>query len=171
MNVRHLGEKLIIRKADPEDAPRMLKLWQDLGEWIQKQGIDQWRPDRFSIEEIHGFFRDGADLYVAEVEDDLVGTYLILWSDPLIWGELNNTDSGYIHRLAVDRRYRGQNVGHVLLRSAEERIAERGKDTARLDCKADNPKLNRYYRENGYQLVKRLDAEGWSANLYEKRLY
>lgn len=161
---------MIIRKAVPDDAPRMLELWKRLGEWLRERGIDMWRPERFSLDEIQAFFKDGADLYLAEMDGSLAGTYVIMWSDPSIWGESDSTAAGYIHRLAVDRRYRGRGIGSRLLRDAEDRIRQNGKTVARLDCMADNERLNRYYRDHGYQFVRRVDAGSWSANLYEKRL-
>lgn len=170
MMQRDAFEDLVIRKAAPEDARRILELWQGLGTWLQSEGIDQWRPDLFSLDEILGYLADGSELMLAVRHDDLAGTYLIMWSDPSVWGELDEADAGYIHRLAVSRTYRGLKLGRVLLQHAEARIKQNGKKTARLDCMADNERLNRYYRDCGYAFVKRREMGSWSANLYEKTL-
>lgn len=170
MKRRRKRKQLIIRKAVPGDAARILDLWKRLGEWLQAEGIDQWRPERLTLEEIRTFFDEGAEIYLAEMDGDLVGTYLIVWFDPSIWGEWDHAGAGYIHRLAVDRRYQGLGIGLRLLRDAEDRIRQNGKTTARLDCMADNERLNQYYRDSGYRFVGRKDHGHWSANLYEKEL-
>ncbi|GAA0133994.1 hypothetical protein YSY43_08340 [Paenibacillus sp. YSY-4.3] len=99
----------------------------------------------------------------------MVGTYILTWSDPFIWQELDNAESGYIHRFAVHREYRGLDIGKYLLESAEQQIRLKGKSWIRLDCMAENPRLNQYYRDYGFQYIRRIDGEGWSANLYEKQ--
>jgi len=160
---------LRIRGASREDAPAILHLWQESARWLLSKGIRQWNPDWFKLEQIMEFMDQGAEIYLAEQDREVVGTYLLVWSDPKIWGELDNSDSGYIHRFAVNRNYVGQGIGGKLIESAEEQIRRKGKSIARLDCMAANDRLNQYYRDLGFTFVRRLDREGWSANLYEKR--
>ena len=163
-----LDRKLRIRPASAGDARQVLALWLDAAEWLQAKGIDQWHPSRFSLDVAASAIRD-SHVYLAERGDEAVGTYLIAWSDPYIWKELDDGEAGYIHRLAVRRDCKGMGLGRLLLAHAERQIAGRGKRFVRLDCMADNERLNRYYRDAGYVFVRRFDGEGWSANLYEKR--
>ncbi|NBC69532.1 GNAT family N-acetyltransferase [Paenibacillus sacheonensis] len=137
--------------------------------WLNAKGIFQWRPEYFHLDQVTEFMADGAHVYLAYWNDAVVGTYTITWSDPLIWKELDSPDAGYIHRFAVHRDYEGQGLGGHLLHAAEEQIRQEGKTLVRLDCMADNARLNQYYREMGYAYIRRLDAADWSASLYEKR--
>ena len=162
--------KLSIRLASIEEAPVVLNLWKGSAEWLQTINIDQWKPEEFNIEHVLKFMNDGSNVYVATIENEIVGTYLITWQDPFIWKELDNSESGYIHKLAVNRNFKGKGIGLELLRSAEEQIRSKGKRYVRLDCMADNTRLNQYYRDAGFIFVRRLDLEDWSANLYEKTL-
>jgi ribosomal protein S18 acetylase RimI-like enzyme len=160
---------LLIRSASLADAPIVLNLWQSSAKWLQSRGIDQWNPEKFTLESVLEFLKNGSDVYLAEINNEFVGTYLITWTDPFIWRELDNSESGYIHRLAVNRQFIGKGIGLKLLRSAEEQIRIKGKKYIRLDCMADNKRLNQYYRDSGYQYIRRIDGEGWSAHLYEKK--
>jgi len=162
------GQSLVIRKASVMDASAILILWQDAAKWLQAKGIDQWNPEGFTLERVIKYMNNGSDIYLAQLIDEYVGTFTITWKDPFIWGELDNSESGYIHKLAVDRKFKGLGIGHKLLRLAEDEIRKKGKKFIRLDCMADNIKLNQYYRDYGYQYIDRTDGEGWSANLYEK---
>jgi len=159
---------LRIRRAGVEDAPAVLALWLNAAEWLQAKGIDQWNPAHFSLDGADAAIRD-SEVWLAELGDEPAGTYLLAWTDPFIWGELDNGDSGYIHKLAVRRDLKGRGLGLLLLRHAEEQIAGRGKRFIRLDCMAGNERLNRYYLDAGYAFVRRYDGNGWSANLYEKK--
>ena len=164
----HADMRLLIRRAAIDDAPILLSLWLDAAEWLQAKGIDQWHPSRFSLDGAIAAIRD-AEVYIAELGREAVGTYLIMWSDPVIWRELDDGEAGYIHKLAVRRDCKGRGLVLKLLRDAERRIAGRGKRLIRLDCMADNERLNRYYLDAGYAFVRRHVDDGWSANLYEKR--
>jgi ribosomal protein S18 acetylase RimI-like enzyme len=160
---------LTIRIASLDEVPIVLDLWKSSGKWLQSEGIDQWNPDRFTLEDVLSYFNNGSIIYLAELDNEIVGTYLITWSDPFIWKELDNTEAGYIHRLAVYRRFKGTGIGLMLLKSAEKQIKLKGKNFIRLDCMADNVRLNQYYRDAGYEYIRRVDGIGWSANLYEKK--
>jgi len=162
--------EISIRLASIDDAPSILQLWQGSAIWLQSKGIEQWNPDRFRLESVIRILNDGSDVYLAEKNGQIAGTYFLTWSDPFLWAELDDSDSGYIHRLAVHRMFKGEGNGAVLLKFAEEHIRANGKTKARLDCMADNPRLNQYYRDLGFRFIGRVDREGWSANLYEKHL-
>jgi len=163
-----MENQLSIRPALIEEAPIVLSLWQMSAIWLNSKSIYQWRPENFHLEQVIGFMSNGSDVYLAESNNEIVGTYMIMWSDPSIWEELDNDESGYIHKFAVNRDHKGRGIGNYLLKSAEEQIKQKGKSLIRLDCMADNKRLNQYYVDYGFNFVKRADREGWSANLYEK---
>lgn len=161
--------ELMIRLALPKEAPIILNLWQESARWLNSKEIYQWRPEYFNSEQVIEFMNDGSEVYLAEMNNQVVGTYTLTWSDPLIWKELDNPDSGYIHRFAVNRDFKGQNIGLLLLKSAEENIRHKGKTLIRLDCMADNLRLNQYYKDYGFQYIRRVELGSWSASLYEKQ--
>jgi ribosomal protein S18 acetylase RimI-like enzyme len=166
--VKQLENNLLIRRARFEEASSILSLWQMSARWLNSKGIYQWRPEYFNLEKVNKFMNDGFDVYLAELDNEIVGTYIITWSDPLIWEELDNLNAGYIHKFAVHREFQGLGIGSFLLKSAEEQIKAKGKTLIRLDCMADNLRLNQYYMDHGFNYIRRINGDGWSANLYEK---
>ncbi|WP_422657571.1 GNAT family N-acetyltransferase [Paenibacillus sp. EC2-1] len=167
--MERLETDLNIRPALLDEAAVVLELWQKSAKWLNSKGIYQWRPEYFDLGQVQEFMTNGSNVYLAELDNEIVGTYVITWSDPLIWKELDSLDAGYIHRFAVNRDYQGQGIGRVLLRSTEIHIKQNGKTLIRLDCMADNSRLNQYYTDFGFEYIRRIDGQGWSANLYEKR--
>lgn len=77
------------------------------------KGSTKWRPEYFNLEQVLEFMNDGSDVYLAEWNNEIVGTYILTWSDPFIWQELDNLESGYIHRFAVNRKYRIRRIDGV----------------------------------------------------------
>lgn len=155
--------------AAESDTEAVLALWKDAANWLRRRGIHQWRPEMFEPDEISNWRESGAELVVArDGEGTLAGTVIVCWRDPFLWEELDDGSAGYIHRLAVNRTLAGHGIGVRLLRWAEERIAAEGKRLVRLDCMADNPRLNRYYEDQTYRYVRVKRWDGWGASLYEK---
>src|SRR3569832_27554 len=132
---------LQIRLATDADAEVILELWQNSAKWLLSNGIVQWSPEHFKVDQDLEFLSNGSHVYVAQIENVIVGTYILTWADPLIWVELDSEEAGYIHRFAVNRSYRGRGIGQRLIRAAEEQIRQHGKSIIRLDCMAANQRL------------------------------
>ncbi|MFB9327154.1 MSMEG_1061 family FMN-dependent PPOX-type flavoprotein [Paenibacillus aurantiacus] len=161
-------DKLEFRSATEADAERILHLLTEAAHWLMAKGIDQWRPSYFSLAGIRSEMSNGNEYFLVYRDEACVGTFYMAWSDPSVWKERDNADSGYLHRFTVSREHAGLGIGEAMLRWASDYIARRGRGTFRLDCIADNPRLNRMYRDAGFQYVDTVHFQnGWRANLYE----
>lgn len=159
-----------IRKALIKDLDEVQKLYVEAAKWIRtSQGIIQWNEDTFTMNYLEQFIRE-KDVFVAYLDGELVGCFSVQWKYEEIWGELFHDNAGYIHRLVVLRKYKGQGIGSHFLTWAEDYIKNEGKKWLRLDCMADNPVLNQYYLSQGLVFQGRYDGRGWSANLYEREI-
>ncbi|WP_338556346.1 GNAT family N-acetyltransferase [Paenibacillus sp. KS-LC4] len=162
--------ELEINRAAPHDLEAMLRLYKEAARWIyEAKGLRQWSEDAFTMEYLYNFIKE-KEVFVAYLQGELAGCFSVEWDDEPIWGEQFHMDAGYVHRLAVARSIKGQGIGAQLLAWSEAYIREREKSFMRLDCMAENPSLNAFYVSCGLNLCGRYDAEGWSANLYEKKL-
>lgn len=110
-------------------------------------------------------------------EDKVIGTVALGWDDP-VW-EVQPSDSGYVHRLAVSRDANGNGLGATMLTWADQQVAEAGRSWLRLDCPASNQGLRRYYEHLGFQLVREVDitsppefgaSVSWHLALYQRRV-
>nr|WP_272898641.1 GNAT family N-acetyltransferase [Subtercola vilae] len=62
--------------------------------------------------------------------------------------------AAYVHRLTVSSTHRGDNLGGRQLSWVEVRARGDGKQSVRLDCAADNPRLRRFYERRGFTRVR-----------------
>ena len=160
-------EKLEIREAQIDDAQALQILYQQAARWIRdSKGIIQWSEAMFTKEYLEQFIRDN-EVFVAFMQGQLVGCFAIHWQYEEIWGEQYHDHAGYVHRLTVSRKLKGQGMGSRLLAWAKVYMKNKGKEWLRLDCMADDPALNQYYLGQGLTKRGRFDGQGWSANLYE----
>ncbi|RJE85130.1 GNAT family N-acetyltransferase [Paenibacillus sp. 1011MAR3C5] len=168
--VLNTSSSLAIRRATTKDAVKLRGLLQEAARWIHSaHGFQQWREENFTQETVDAFIGEH-EVFLAERGEELAGCISVHWSYEEIWGERYHDDAGYVHRLAVSRRYKGAGIGQEMLEWAEGYIRSKGKRWLRLDCMADNPGLNRYYQSQGFVLQGRFNGGGWSAHLYERRI-
>jgi GNAT superfamily N-acetyltransferase len=61
------------------------------------------------------------------------------------------SESAFLHRLAVRRKFAGGLVSKMLLQWTVERSRELGKHFLRLDCVVDRPRLRSVYENFGFR--------------------
>ncbi len=149
----------------------MLDILEEAARWLTSKGIDQWRPGTFLGARRQSVAEqvDRGEVYLAKLDGQAIATLALQWSDKMFWGDVPD-DAGYVHRLAIRRAYAGMGLGHQLLEWAERKVASAGKRYLRLDCMAENPGLNEYYKKAGFHYRGEVHGKGWSASLYEKKV-
>ncbi|MEC0246460.1 GNAT family N-acetyltransferase [Paenibacillus chitinolyticus] len=163
------GANLDIRRAGPADTVLLQELYVEAARWRVSQGILLWDEKTFTQEYIAGLMAD-YELFIAYSGGEAAGCFTLQWSDKSLWGERDRGDAGYLHRLVVTRKLSGLRLGTRLLEWAESYIRRAGKTYFRLDCMSENSGLNAYYRNAGFVYLETVPGDGWSANLYEKKL-
>ena len=159
------GNGLGFRLAMPADLEVALEVYRGVCLWLNDvRGItDQWDRD-VSQEEIQKLITSG-ELYLATLRGEVAGAF-----------KLNEHDSHwdddgaalYVHAFAVNRKFKGQGLGQMMLDEAGEKARRRGKRFLRLDCMNENPRLKQVYTEAGFEF-RGLHQDGWSA-LFERKL-
>ncbi|OCT16056.1 hypothetical protein A8709_10595 [Paenibacillus pectinilyticus] len=166
-------EDIKILEASPAEVEEVLSLWLEAAHWMQSKGIDQWRPEYFNRENVLAYFED-RQIFLAKHNGEYVGSFALQWSDPSVWGDLHNEESGYLHRFVVRRTQAGRKYGEYFLKWIEDYVKSRNKKYLRLDCMATNDALNTYYRQRDFTYVGTFELQAgelnWSGNLYEKKV-
>lgn len=80
-----------------------------------------------------------------------------IWSttfnDPQIWEEKNDDPSLYIHRIATNPDYRGQNLVGQIVEWAKQFAQDNHKKFIRMDTVGDNTGLISYYSKCGFDFL------------------
>jgi GNAT superfamily N-acetyltransferase len=155
-------------QAQPADLDTVLSILEEVAQWLVAKGIDQWQPGSFSRQALAEHI-DHGEVYLARRDGEPVGTLMLQWANPVIWGDMPD-DAGYVHRLAIRRIVAGQGLGRQLLQWAETTVAATGRRYLRLDCMAENAALNAYYLQAGFTYRGQKQGRNWKASLYEKRV-
>ncbi len=89
------------------------------------------------------------------------------FDDPQIWEERNEDPAVYIHRIATNPNFRGQNLVSKIVEWAKTYTSENQKQFVRMDTVGDNSGLINYYTKCGFEflgLLKLKNTEGLPAH-------
>ncbi|EEF60142.1 GCN5-related N-acetyltransferase [Pedosphaera parvula Ellin514] len=94
---------------------------------------------------------DAGLFFIAECNGEPAGVVKFQLEDKLFWPDIPLAKSGFVHRLAVRRRFAGGGISSVLLSWAVERTRLLGREHLRLDCEASRPRLKAVYEKFGFR--------------------
>ena len=156
-----------IRRCQTTDVAVVGALLDEATVWVGERGYEQW-PVPYPRDEIAAAI-DRGEVYVAELDGDIVATVTLLWDDPTYWGK-QPPDAVYVHKLAVRRACAGQRIGVAIVDWAEATASARGRRFVRLDCLGDNPGIRAYYEVLGFEHRGDLVRNDRNMSIYERRV-
>ena len=137
--------------ATEGESDSIITLLKEVAQWLQHKEVDQWQYllGEEATAEILEAIREKYT-YVVTKEEEIVGTVTVSpkqseW-DEYIFGKEEVSDSLYVHRFAVKRKYKGNGIGEWMLRWIEENV-QHDKEYLKLDCVGHNRILNDFIRE------------------------
>jgi predicted N-acetyltransferase YhbS len=157
-----------LRGCQARDVAAVATLLDEATVWVGQRGYEQW-PLPFPREEIAAAIARG-EVYVAELDGDVVATVTLLWEDALHWPG-KPPDGAYVHKLAVSRARAGQRIGRAIVEWADRTAAAAGREFLRLDCLRRNPGIRTYYERLGFEHRDDQVINGRDLSLYERRIH
>jgi len=168
-----IGEEFTMVQAKLADTEAVAALLIHTAEWLHSNGSSQWDGLLNGVDSHNtaGAILNG-DVFICKSGTDIAGMVILMrkpseWDRHLWESKAHDGDGAlYLHRLAINRDYASLGLGSSILKWCSEGIRFEGKNKIRLDCIADNTKLNTFYSGNGYTYMS--ESSGFS--LFEKNL-
>lgn len=152
-----------IIKTMISDIPAVFELY-DLATAFQKEvGTNSWKGFEVTMVESE---IDQERHYIIRQNGQITATFVLTFSDPIIWKEANNEPAVYIHRLATHPDFRGRNYVQEIVNWTIKFAKMRNLKYVRLDTTSGNERLNQYYIKCGfaYKGISKID---WNETLPE----
>lgn len=149
--------KIQIKNSAAADIPEIFRLY-DFASAYQKskQTVVVWPQ----------FDRQLVENEVAEnrqwkliMEGRIACVWATTFTDEQIWEERNADAAVYIHRIATNPDFRGNNFVTIIVEWAKQYAKANGKDFVRLDTLGNNTKLIEYYTRAGFQFLGMFDLK------------
>lgn len=93
------------------------------------------------------------------IDEQIACVWAITFSDEQIWEERNADASIYIHRIATNPDFRGNNFVSIITEWAKGYAEGIGKDYVRLDTLGKNVKLIEHYTNAGFNFLGMFDLK------------
>jgi GNAT superfamily N-acetyltransferase len=139
-----------VRQARADEAALVSEVLVEAARWLDSIGQPLWRRDELAPALIAADVAAGS-FHIAESGGEAAGVVRFQLDDPEFWPELTATDSCFVHRLAVRRRFAGGGVSSALLSWAAARTRELGRRWLRLDTDAARPRVRAVYERFGFR--------------------
>ena len=87
------------------------------------------------------------------IAERLACNWAITYEDKEIWGEKDNDDGVYVHRIAAHPDFRGNRFIDDIVQWAKQHAREKGRPFVRLDTVSDNTRLIEHYASAGFEFL------------------
>jgi hypothetical protein len=164
-------EKYHFRLAKENEIDDVLYLIQQRIKWMDEVGIEQWNKTDYMNCYPKTYFKDCVtrrNLYIlfVAINTKVVGAVVLLAQDKR-WHD--DADALYIHNLVT--ALGKKRLGELLLKNCENVARQKNKQRLRLDCQAQNVKLNVFYEKMGFDYIDQVQDGQYQGNKREKALY
>jgi hypothetical protein len=146
-----MSDNYTVINSNPEDLNMIFRYFDSAIEYQQKNGYDLW--PKFSEELILQEISEGRHWKILKSEET-VCIFSVIYSDPVIWGPEKNRDpSVYLHRIAINPAFKGNNIMQVIKDWATRHARMNGKMHVRMDTWGKNENLRNYYIKCGFRYI------------------
>lgn len=87
------------------------------------------------------------------IDSTIACNWAITFNDKEIWGEKDQNNSIFIHRIATNPAMRGNRYIDKIVAWAKEYASQKGKDFIRLDTLGNNTSLIKHYTSAGFEFL------------------
>lgn len=127
-----------------------LSILREVGQWLLAGGQTLWKIETLTADNLFDdFTRDNC--YVMYVDEESAATFILQWTDPLYFADVPDHTAGFIHKLAVRRKFAGQHLFKPVLDFCRAGCMRRGIRQIQLETDATRPALMRFYEGHGFQ--------------------
>jgi len=139
---------IVIRQATLEDLGTIQAILAHAVNHKLLRGDVSWGFTSYEGEDIEKSIQDNS-AYVAQIDNAVVGTFILTWKDEGTWGVQPPT-AAYVQRLAVSSNHHRQNIGAEILDAISKAVGGHNRSLLRLTCSSANTKLCSYYQGLGF---------------------
>ena len=165
---------LTLRHGGAQDAPRLLKLFDDAVAWLVARGqAGQWGSEPFSarpeqVARVQGWAAGGGLWFAVAGDDEVVGA--IVLGDAFDYVPPSDRPEVYVQVLLTAPAWRGRGVGARLIEHAVAVARRRRAVQLRVDCWAGVPALASQYERLCFTRVGSFQVGEWPGAILTRAL-
>lgn len=144
------------RKAVEIDVNDIMNIIKQSQVYFKKQGIDQWQNNYPNTETISSDVAN-KNSYVLLKDNNIVATAAVSFDgektyESIYDGEwISNDEYAVIHRIAVDKNYKGLGLSSEIIKNVKELCLNRGIHSIKIDTHEKNLSMQKLLNKNKFQ--------------------
>jgi len=150
-----------IRLSQTQDIPTVFKIYDEAIAYQKAVKGKAWKG--FELALIKNEISEKRH-YVITEEEETACTFVLAFTDELIWKEANADAAVYIHRIAVNPKFRGKSYVKIIVNWLKENAGVWKFNFIRLDTESGNERINNHYLRCGF-VYKGATTIEWEAGL------
>lgn len=139
-----------IENTTTADLEFVYSLFDQSIEYQERNGYPVWRGyDKNAL------IRDAENKnqYKIIIDSQIAMVFSVCYADPIIWGEREDGDAIYLHRIVINPVFKGKKLFGEILRWAIDHAKENGRHFVRMDTWSSNPAIIDYYKTFGFTFL------------------
>src|SRR5690606_17881775 len=141
---------LQIENTQFADLQQIFELFEHSVAYQESRGYPSWRNyDKDAIRKDIGDKRQ----YKGIIESKIAIVFSVSYADKIIWRELDEGKSIYLHRIVVNPEFKGRKLCGAILKWAIQHSMQLGLESVRMDKWTTNPTIIEYYKGFGFNFV------------------
>jgi GNAT superfamily N-acetyltransferase len=157
--------KIEIVQANPNQVAEVSEILREAAVWLENKGLKMWEANELAPEDIENQVKNGM-FWLAKIDNEIAGCVRFQTEDNEYWDDIPHTDSAFVHRVAVRRKFAGQGVAIAMLDWAKSQAKLLNKRYLRLDCD-QREKLINFYESQGFKFHSEKIRTPYTVNRYE----
>ena len=136
--------------TETSDLAQIFEFFEHSINYQEKKGYPVWKNyDKNAI------MKDITDKnqYKVVIDTKMAIVFSVCYSDKVIWRDMDNGNSIYLHRIVVNPEYKGRKLFGTILNWAIEHSKQKKLNSIRMDTWAANPTIIDYYKSFGFVFI------------------
>lgn len=139
-----------VTHTEMSDLEKVFELFERSINYQERKGYPVWR--NYDKNAIVKDIEDG-NQYKIVVDSETAIVFSVRYADKVIWRDLDQGDSIYLHRIVVNPEFKGQKLFGEILNWVIGHSKQKGLHSIRMDTWAENPTIIEYYKSFGFTFV------------------
>ena len=140
-----------IKNSTADDIPEIFRLYNLATEYQREKFPDNEWPD-FDPDFIKTEVDENRQFKIV-IDDKIACIWAITYNDAAIWEEKENNDAIYLHRIATNPDFRGNNFVQIISDWAKDFAQKEHKKFVRMDTCGQNDVLINHYKNCGFEFL------------------
>ncbi|HEX2846493.1 MAG TPA: GNAT family N-acetyltransferase [Chitinophagaceae bacterium] len=146
-----------VTNASTDDLPVIYSLFEEAILFQKENNYTGWK--NYDKEFIKSDIQHQL-LFKIMLGDDIVCIFSICFNDALIWREKEKNDAVYLHRIVLNRQFKGRKIFQEVLDWAIQFARKEKLKYVRMDTWAENEKIIAYYQRYGFSIIENYTTSG-----------